>query len=103
MKGKIDSWAIRYCYSQFKQNRLAVYPVESYIINKGLDGSGTHGATEKARAEVVNLKAAGLKLPPSPELNPEMDANFARQYAYSFKTKVLNLIKKSIRYEQWKR
>ncbi len=39
----IDSWAIRWCYSQWKQNKYTVYPKESRIFNMGLDGSGTHG------------------------------------------------------------
>lgn len=48
MKGKIDSWAIRWCYAQSKANMLTVYPVESRIRNIGLDGTGTHsGVTTK--------------------------------------------------------
>ncbi|MFD2880323.1 hypothetical protein ACFTAO_37290 [Paenibacillus rhizoplanae] len=39
---KIDSWAIRWCYSQFKSNMLTVYPRVSRVKNIGLDGSGTH-------------------------------------------------------------
>jgi len=43
MLGKIDSWAIRWCFSQFLQNKYTVYPVKSKIINLGLyDNKGTH-------------------------------------------------------------
>lgn len=42
MQGKIDSWAIRWCYSQSKLNMLTVYPIVSRIKNIGLDGTGTH-------------------------------------------------------------
>lgn len=42
MQEKIDSWAIRWCYSQSKLNMLTVYPVVSRIKNIGLDGTGTH-------------------------------------------------------------
>ncbi len=42
MEGKIDSWAIRWCYAQSKLNMYTVYPVQSRIKNTGLDGSGTH-------------------------------------------------------------
>lgn len=42
MEGKIDSWAIRWCYAQFELNMYTVYPVKSRIKNIGLDGSGTH-------------------------------------------------------------
>lgn len=42
MKGKIDSWAIRWCYNQFIQNKYTVYPTTSFATNIGTDGSGTH-------------------------------------------------------------
>jgi hypothetical protein len=44
MEGKIDSWAIRWCYSQSKLGMFTVYPVRSRIKNIGLDGSGTHSS-----------------------------------------------------------
>lgn len=42
MKGKIDSWAIRFDYSLFKQNKFNIRPVKSLVNNVGLDNSGTH-------------------------------------------------------------
>lgn len=42
MQGAIDSWAIRWCYQQFKENMLTVNPCSSKIRNIGIDGSGTH-------------------------------------------------------------
>ena len=42
MKGYIDSWAIRFCYTMFKRNMSSVIPVKTKIQNIGLDGSGTH-------------------------------------------------------------
>ncbi len=39
---EINSWAIRWCYAAFVQNKLTIYPVESRIINNGTDGSGTN-------------------------------------------------------------
>ncbi|MBP5406290.1 glycosyltransferase [bacterium] len=48
MEGKIDSWAIRFDYSLFKQNKFNIRPVKSLVTNVGLDNSGTHtGADEK--------------------------------------------------------
>lgn len=43
MEGRIDSWAIRWCYEQAKQDKYTVYPIYSLVRNLGLDGSGTHG------------------------------------------------------------
>lgn len=42
MQGKIDSWAIRWCYNQCKQDKLTVYPVHSLVNSIGTDGRGTH-------------------------------------------------------------
>lgn len=42
MSGKIDSWAVRWCYFLFKNNLLTIYPRESKALNIGLDGTGTH-------------------------------------------------------------
>jgi hypothetical protein len=42
---KIDSWAIRWCYAQFKHKAYAVFPKKSKVINDGfLDGMGTHNS-----------------------------------------------------------
>jgi hypothetical protein len=42
MKGRIDSWAIRWYLSVFMQEGLVLYPRVSLIQNEGFDGSGTH-------------------------------------------------------------
>lgn len=42
MKSEINSWAIRWCYSQSMQRRYSVYPCKSLVLNLGTDGSGTH-------------------------------------------------------------
>ncbi len=40
--GKINSWAIRWCYQESKENMFTVYPKESRIRNIGCDNSGTN-------------------------------------------------------------
>lgn len=46
MAGKIDSWAIVFCYEEFKQGKYTVYPTVSRIKNIGMDGSGTHHVSD---------------------------------------------------------
>ena len=43
--GRIDSWAIRWVYSQFRNNMYTVYPIKSLVKNIGNDLSGTHTTT----------------------------------------------------------
>lgn len=41
-EGRNQSWAIRFCYNQFVNNALSLFPVVSKIDNEGFDGSGTN-------------------------------------------------------------
>jgi hypothetical protein len=41
-KGIINSWAIRWAYTHFKNHAYAIYPIYSKIKNIGIDGTGTN-------------------------------------------------------------
>lgn len=43
MHGVGDSWAIRWYWSLFRGEGLALFPPVSLVRNTGMDGSGTHG------------------------------------------------------------
>ena len=75
MKGKIDSWAIRWCYSQSKSDMLTVYPIVSRIKNIGLDGTGTHsGITTKYDAILSDGKRKCVF--DTPGLEPQIVRSF---------------------------
>ena len=57
MQGLLDSWAIRWCYASNKLNTLTIYPRETKILNKGMDGSGVH--CEKTKENNRKLKGSG--------------------------------------------
>jgi hypothetical protein len=42
MNGKIDSWAIKWCFDQYKKDLLTVFPNESKIENIGFGENSTH-------------------------------------------------------------
>lgn len=52
IEGRIDSWAIRFDYSLFKQNKFNIRPVKSLVNNVGLDNSGTHS---KVDTRLINI------------------------------------------------
>lgn len=56
MNGIIDSWAIRWCYEQWKQNKMSIFPKETRVEHIGYDGSATH-AKKKTRPEQVLKKS----------------------------------------------
>ena len=42
LKGKVNSWAIRWCLNHYKTNSSCLYPVNSLVKNIGFDGTGVH-------------------------------------------------------------
>ena len=40
--GQNQSWAIRFCYNQFMQNKVSLFPVISHVKNNGFDGDGAN-------------------------------------------------------------
>jgi GT2 family glycosyltransferase len=42
MEGRLDSWSIRFSFSQFNNKGVTLYPVNSLVNNIGVDGSGVH-------------------------------------------------------------
>ncbi|MDO4802728.1 MAG: glycosyltransferase [Prevotellaceae bacterium] len=40
--GRNKSWAIRFCFNQFLQGKVSLFPIQSLVINDGFDGEGTN-------------------------------------------------------------
>ena len=90
MNKKIDSWAIRWCYEQSKQNKYTIYPVKSLIQNQGLDGSGTHsGTTNKFQVDLTNEFP---KLEKNLKLDQEICKNFYNKFNYGLKQKIKEML-----------
>jgi hypothetical protein len=47
MKNQINSWAIRWCYHQFKYNLYTVFPAVSKVVNNGFSRSDATHTREK--------------------------------------------------------
>ena len=93
MKGKIDSWAIRFTYNAFKNNMLFVLPRKSYVKNTGNDGSGIHVAKFDQRFDVVlEEKSRNLCLE-----NLEIDTRIQKETARIFQTPLKIKIKRKIK------
>lgn len=57
MTGKIDSWAIRWCYHQFRKNQLTVFPVKSKVESIGFGSAATHTKKTKRFDTVLDTSA----------------------------------------------
>lgn len=78
MEGRIDSWAVRWCYSQSKNNMYTIYPRYALVKNIGCDGSGTHsGITDKFVSNMrdnQNIRFEEL------QINSKITREFRRKY-----------------------
>lgn len=59
-QGRINTWAIYWYATIFKQGGLCLNPAISYIDNIGLDGSGTHGSKQRHEHATVALNQKSL-------------------------------------------
>jgi len=78
MEGKLDSWAIRWFYHQFKVGGLTLYPLFSKVHNIGFDEYATHTKGSDNRY-VPNMDISGntsFKLPELIEENPIFQKRF---------------------------
>ncbi len=65
MMGLLDSWAIRWNYSQFKKNMYTVFASKSLAACIGYDGSGTHcGKLDFEVEQTLWNKKDGFKFEP---------------------------------------
>ncbi len=81
MKGKIDSWAIRFCYHQFKNNQVTVFPTRSKLQNIGFGEDATHTAGTKrfyTLLDETENRVFDFKL------FTEMDAKLVAEFAQKF-------------------
>lgn len=98
MEGRIDSWAIRWVYNQFKQNMWTIYPIKSLVKNIGNDLSGTHTPiTNRYDVELTNQR---LNLDKDVEVSSELCVNFSKFYNLNFCRYIALFIKKIGLYKQ---
>jgi len=80
---KIDSWAIRFNFAAFKQQKLTVYPVKSLVQNNGADGTGQNvEGTNKYLAYMTDAPIVFTKLVPP-------DHRIVRRYRKFFNPSVV--------------
>lgn len=49
MQNQINSWAIRWCYHQYKNQMLNIFPVQSKVLNEGFNLDATHSSLNNTR------------------------------------------------------
>ncbi len=98
MSGDIDSWAIRFSYSAFKNESYSVYPINSFIKNIGQDGSGQHSNNKNEFKNNLNFKIErNLKITKDIVINKDIKNKFKQIYRITFFDKLKGTIKRKIK------
>lgn len=95
--GRNKSWAIRFCYSQFIQDKLSVFPIRSKVLNNGFDGQGTNcGKWSRFNAQLDTTNIKEFKWPNTIEVNRVMLKSALSYHSIAIRiwTKLMNLLSK---------
>ena len=90
--GIIDSWAIRWTWTQAVNEGLSVYPRYAKILNIGTDGSGTNFtiATDQYNTELVSKK---IEMVPTIQPDAAVIEEFKKYHEIPVRVKLKNLVK----------
>jgi len=81
MAGRIDSWAVRWCYASYRGGRLNAHPVRTLVRNIGLDRSGVHSGPDRRLADRLDPEfPAELRLPDGVEADPRIVSQVRRVF-----------------------
>ncbi len=97
LKGKINSWAIRWCYAHFKNSAYCVYPKYAKARNIGFDGSGIHCSATTIKFDTI-LSDKKISFDKDIKINNEIVKEMQKLYRYDFKNRVKKIIKRLIGY-----
>lgn len=95
--GRNKSWAIRFCYSQFRQGKYSVHPFRSLVANEGFGADATNCKQKYSRFQTeLNDETQDLVLPVNMEADERILKSSARYHSlrlriYSKLRRILNI------------
>lgn len=83
MKGKISSWAIRWCYDEFKKGQYTVFPTVSKVQNIGFGQHATHtkGGHDRFSTSLDPSSKTLFNFDQKPALNDSIIRQFVKKYS----------------------
>jgi hypothetical protein len=81
MNGKIDSWAIRWCFHQFSSNMVSVIPAKSKVSHIGMGPEATHVKGTKLYDTPLDN---GIQTIFVFDENPKIDKRLVREFRLKF-------------------
>lgn len=97
MIGKIDSWAIRFCYHQFKEDLMTVFPTVSKLESIGFSEEATHTSGTKRFITPIDTE---LKRDFKFEKCTKPDKKLIQEFAsfFSIKNRIINQLRQKIKF-----
>jgi hypothetical protein len=93
-EGRIDSWAIRFCYAHHANSMHCIYPAKTLVMNIGLDHSGMHCGVDPRR-EHVSFDEDWVPRAFSP--GGYIDERIARAFYHAFVSPKRSLVSRILR------
>lgn len=95
-EGRNSSWAIRFCYAQFLQQALSLFPTLSKVRNNGFDGQGTHCKRwSRFRCEFDDSGEKVIHFPNCVRMLPEIHRECLKYHSIPMRmlNKIMNVVK----------
>lgn len=95
MKGNIDSWAVRFCYHQFKYNLYSVHPMKSKVSNVGIMEGATHTMDYRFVCQIDESNKSKFRFSTILSLDNRIIKQFIKPYSLTtrIKYKLINAFK----------
>jgi hypothetical protein len=98
MAGQLDSWAIRWAYTHFRCDALALLSTSARVYNIGLDGSGVHSTPGSSRQSELRVTGGGhFRFPDSTEPDPDIAAEIYRMCRSPLLRKIARYVRDRIK------
>lgn len=94
MKGEINSWGIRWCFTHFLHDAYCIVPVVSKINNIGFDESGTHCKTSGRYNVPLDDCKTEIELPDDININLDITNAVYKFHKFSFIQKIRFIIER---------
>ena len=80
--GKIDSWAIRFCFHQAKNFQFTIFPTLSKVVSIGFDKRATHTVSGRRFRTPLDLGVKRVfKFEQIDEIDPKLAVEFRRKFS----------------------
>jgi glycosyltransferase involved in cell wall biosynthesis len=98
-EGRIDSWAIRFCYAHYANRMHCIYPVKTLVSNIGLDNTGSHcGVDPRREHKRVDEKWMPQSFCPGGYIDPKLVSNFYKAFSAPERPFISRIVRKMLEF-----